>query len=164
MTKMYDAPIHTPLKTVQQDWIDYNGHMNMAYYVLLFDQSLDYVYDLLEIGESYVREQNGSCFTREIQVNYLRELSLGDRVVVEFQLLDWDAKRLHFFQTMRHGDEGYVAATSEQLALHVDMTSRRTAPFPNAVQQRLTTLMHTHGELAKPAQAGHEIGIPKTLA
>ena len=158
---MYQAPIHSPLKTVQEHWIDYNGHMNMAYYVLLFDQCLDHVYDLLGIGESYVREQNGSCFTREIQVNYLQELNLGDQVLVEFQLLDWDAKRLHFFQTMRHGDAGYLAATSEQLALHVDMTSRRTAPFPNAVQQRLAGLMHSHGGLPRPAQAGHEIGIPK---
>ena len=157
---MYQAPIQCPEKTVEQAWIDYNGHMNMAYYLLVFDRCLDHVYELLEIGEQYVREHDGSCFTREIQVNYIRELTLGDPIRVEFQLLDWDAKRLHFFQTMRHGAEGYLAATTEQLALHVNMTSRRTAPFPNAVQERLKELMSSHSALDKPEQVGHKIGIP----
>lgn len=161
---MYDAPIKCPQKTVQKAWIDYNGHMNMAYYLLVFDQCLDYVYDQLDIGERYVREHNGSCFTREIQVNYLQELTLADPIVVEFQLLDWDAKRLHFFQTMRHGRDGYLCATSEQLALHVNMTSRRTAALPDTVQQRLAEMMHSHGQLPKPEQVGHSIGIRKQAA
>ena len=161
---MYEAPIQCPEKSVEQAWIDYNGHMNMAYYLLVFDRCLDHVYELLEIGEQYVREHDGSCFTREIQVNYLQELTLGDPIRVEFQLLDWDAKRLHFFQTMRHGEEGYLAATTEQLALHVNMTSRRTAPFPDVVQERLAQLMSSHSALGKPKQVGHKIGIRRPAA
>jgi len=161
---MFEAPIACPPRKVEKQWIDYNGHMNVAYYVLLFDQCLDYVYNLLGIGEDYVRTQGGSCFTREIQVNYLSELTLGDPVVVEFQLLDWDEKRLHFLETMRHADQGYLAATAEQLALHVDMTNRRTAPFPDAIQQRLTALMDAHSTLAKPDEVGQTIGIRRNPA
>ena len=84
-----------------------------------FDRALDHVYDQLGIGADYVRLRGGSCFTREVHVNYLRELSAGDPIRVTFQLLDWDAKRMHFFEEMYHAEQGYLAATSEQLALHV---------------------------------------------
>ena len=131
---MSTAPIVCPPASVQEAWIDYNGHMNMAFYNLVFDQALDFVFDQLGIGAEYVKTRGGSCFTREIHVNYLAELSLGDPIRVTLQLLDWDAKRLHFFQQMYHAEEDYLAATSEQLALHVDMESRRTAPFPEEIQ------------------------------
>ena len=156
---MYDAPILCPPTTVEEAWIDYNGHMNMAFYVLAFDQCLDHVYEHLEIGEQYMRDHNGSCFTREVQVNYVRELTLGDPIHVEFQLLDWDSKRLHFFETMRHGTRGYIAATCEQLALHVDMTNRRTTPFSDATQVRIAEMMSAHAHLTKPEQVGQSIGI-----
>lgn len=146
---------------MQKAWIDYNGHMNMAFYNLVFDQCLDFVFDELGIGSDYVTEEGGSCFTREIHVNYLSELSLDDPIRVTFQLLDWDAKRLHFFEEMYHADEGYLAATSEQMALHVDMGTRRTAPFPDDIQARLTKLMDAHRTLAAPEQVGHVIGIPR---
>jgi len=154
------APIVCPEKSVQEAWIDYNGHMNMAFYNLVFDQCLDFVFDELGIGAEYIKTQGGSCFTREIHVNYLAELSLGDPIRVTFQLLDWDAKRLHYFEEMYHAGEDYLAATSEQLALHVDMHSRRTAPFPDEIQSRLAELMKAHRDLAVPEQVGHVIGIP----
>ena len=118
---MSSTPIVCPPNSVQEAWIDYNGHMNMAFYNLVFDQALDFVFDELGVGADYVKNRGGSCFTREIHVNYLAELSLGEPIRVTFQLLDWDAKRLHFFEEMYHADAGYLAATSEQLALHVDM-------------------------------------------
>ena len=151
---MPDAPIRCPTRTVKAGWIDYNGHMNMAYYLMVFDQSLDHVYDELGIGEAYTRSGQGSCFTREVHVNYLQELTRDDPISVTFQLLDWDAKRLHFFQHMYHAEQNYLAATAEQLALHVDMTSRRTAAFPAAVQAQLGELMQAHQQLEMPAEAG----------
>jgi acyl-CoA thioester hydrolase len=155
------AAIVCPEQSVQEAWIDYNGHMNMAFYNLVFDQCLDFVFDQLGIGAEYVKSEGGSCFTREIHVNYLAELSLGDPIRVTFQLLDWDAKRLHFFEEMYHAEEGYLAATSEQLALHVDMRSRRTAPFPAEICSRLDQLMESHRSLSLPEQVGHVIGIPR---
>ena len=109
-----------------------------------------------------MRQRGGSCFTREIHVNYLRELSAGDPIRVTFQLLDWDAKRLHFFEEMYHADQGYLAATSEQLALHVSMTSRSTGPFPEDIQARLGELMTAHRNLPTPAQVGRVMGIRRS--
>ena len=124
-------------RRVERAWIDYNGHMNMAYYNLVFDQALDQVFDELGIGAAYVRDGGGSCFTVEIHVTYVQELKLDDPLRVTFQLLDWDEKRLHFFGEMHHAEDGYLAATSEQMSLHVDMASRKAGPLPAQAQQRI---------------------------
>ena len=131
----------------------------MAYYNLIFDQCLDYVYDHIGIGVEYAQTAGGSCFTLEVHVNYLQELVLGDPVKVTFQLLDWDAKRLHFFEEMYHAEKGYLAATSEQLSLHVDMASRRSAEFPDHIQERLARLMADHASLPRDRRVGHVMGI-----
>ena len=156
---LLNVPIVCPTMQVDDAWIDYNGHMNMAYYLLIFDRCLDFVYDHLNIGEAYVEASGGSCFSREIQVNYLQELVVGDPVRVTFQLMDYDEKRLHFFQHMYHDQDDYLAATSEQLALHVDANLRRTTPLPATVRNRLNELMQTHKTLPRPEQAGSHIGI-----
>jgi len=149
-----------PRRVVEPAWIDYNGHMNMAYYNLVFDQALDAVFDHLGIGAEYVRTRGGSFFTVEIHVHYLDELALGDPISVGFQLLDWDDKRLHFFAEMHHGTEGFLAATSEQLLLHVDMASRKAAPFPADVASNVDALMRAHHDLPRSERVGHVIGIP----
>lgn len=154
-----NAVIVCPEQRVAASWIDYNGHMNMAFYNVAFDRALDHVYDLLGIGADYVAEGGGSCFTAEVHVNYLQELLLDDPIRVEFQLLDRDAKRLHFFEHMYHAEQGYLAATSEQLAIHVDMASRRAAPFPADAAARIDALLERHGALPRPEQAGRTIGI-----
>ena len=153
-------PIICPRTHVEEAWIDYNGHMNMAYYNVVFDRGVDHFYDMIGIGESYVRE-GGSVFTMEVHVHYLNELSLGDPIEVHLRLLDHDAKRVHFFEEMYHAEEGYLAATSEQLGLHVDMTTRRSAPLPDAAQARLADVMAEHRQLPTPSQVGHVIGIPR---
>jgi len=153
------GPIICPEQRVEKAWIDYNGHMNMAFYNLAFDRALDHVYDLLGIGAEHVAAGGGSCFTLETHVNYLQEVLLDDPLRVEFQLLDRDAKRLHFFEQMYHAEEGYLAATSEQLALHVDMGSRRAAPFADDVMARVDSLFEAHRRLERPEQAGRVIAI-----
>jgi acyl-CoA thioester hydrolase len=155
----FDSPIVCPPQTVEQAWIDYNGHMNMAFYNLVFDRGLDYVYDLLGIGAEYVARGGGSCFTMETHVTYTQELLLGDPIRIHFQLLDCDSKRLHFFQHMYHAEQGYLAATSEQLALHVDLTARRAAALPDDVLTRVEQLLAQHATLPRPEQAGRAVGI-----
>jgi len=152
-------PMLCPPRNVERAWIDYNGHMNMAYYNLVFDQALDHVFDALGIGVAYVRDRQGSFFTVEIHVHYVQELSLDDPIRVQFQLLDWDEKRLHFYGEMYHGREGYLAATSEQLALHVDMNSRRAAPFPADITRNVEAMMSEHSRLPWPDRVGHVMGI-----
>jgi acyl-CoA thioester hydrolase len=154
------APYLCTERRVEPAWIDYNGHMNMAYYNLVFDQALDVVFDELGIGAAYVRDGGGSCFTVEIHVTYIQELKLGDPMRLTFQLLDWDEKRLHFFGAMYHAQEGYLAATSEQLSLHVDMRTRKAGPLPLPAQQRIAEMMQAHCHLETPPQVGHVMQIP----
>ena len=150
-----------PRQTVIPDWIDYNGHLNMAFYNVIFDKGVDHLYDHLGIGAEYAQSGVGSCFTLEVHVHYLNELSLHDEVEVHFQLLDFDEKRVHFFEQMYHTGEGYLAATSEQIGLHVDMTTRRAAPFPADVLARLEELKAAHQTIEVPSEVGHVIGIKK---
>jgi acyl-CoA thioester hydrolase len=156
-----ERPIVCPPQAVEPGWIDYNGHMNMAYYAVAFDRGLDHVYDLLGIGAGYTACGVGSCFTLEVHLSYLRELVRGAPLRVTCQLLDRDGKRLHFFQHLYHAGEGYLAATCEQLAMHVDMESRRSALFPDEALARIDALMAAHEALPRPDQAGHVIGIPR---
>lgn len=161
MTTATSAPIECPPAEVIAPWVDYNGHMNMAYYNVVFDQALDHAYDRLGIGADYVRDSGCSHFTLEAHVTYLREVRLGDPLRITWQLLDCDSKRLHYFEHMYHARDGYLAATSEQLSMHVDLTKRRAAPFPDHLRLQFEAILKQHRQLPHPEQAGHVIGIPR---
>jgi len=158
---MQPAPIETPVRTIIHDWVDYNGHLNMAYYSLLFDQALDSVFTRLELDEDYLRTGGGSAFTLEAHITYLQELLENDPVRITFQILDWDDKRMHYFEHMYHAEKGYLAATSEQMSIHVDMTTRRASPYPKNIKERIAAMAKTHASLPRPEQAGHVIGIKR---
>ncbi len=147
--------------TVKDDWIDYNGHLNMAYYNVLFDTAVDKVFEQIGLGPEYVKIRNASFFTAEVHVCYLRELSAGMPVKVTLQLIDFDAKRAHFYQELHHAEEGWLSATSEQLSLHVDMEARKVAPWPEDILANLTALAAAHGPLPRPERAGRHIEIRK---
>lgn len=144
--------------TVEKAWIDYNGHMNMAYYNVLFDRCGDQAFALLGIGQSYVAERALSVFTAEIHVCYVRELHEGDQVTVSFQLIDHDAKRLRVYQEIIHED-GWLAATAEVLTLHIDMAGPKVAPFPADVQKKVEAMQTAHGALPLPKRAGRSISL-----
>jgi acyl-CoA thioester hydrolase len=144
---------------VEPGWLDYNGHLNVAYYGVLFDRATDDAFAGIGLGAGYVRERGGSIFALEILTGFLREIGANDTVVVETQLLDHDAKRIHFFHTMRHATAGFVAATSEHVCVHVDMTTRRSAPFPPDIAARLKALAASHALLPRPERAGRRIGL-----
>jgi acyl-CoA thioester hydrolase len=154
------APFVSSPMRVEPAWIDYNGHLNMAYYNVLFDRAVDEVYELLGCGLAYVEKSRHSCYTAEVHLRYLRELHAGDPVRVTFQLFDFDAKRLHYFEELRHAEEGWLSATSENMALHVDMAARKTAPFPDAIAGRLARMKAVHSSLPVPEGAGRRIEMP----
>ena len=156
------APVECPWRNVRKEWIDYNGHMNMAFYNVVFDKGVDHVFDLLGIGSAYMSATNNSCFTMEIHVTYAQEVILNDPLRVTAQLLDADSKRLHLFLQMFHAEKGYLAATMEQMVLHVDLNERRAAPMPESVQTNVQLLREAHGKLSIPKQAGATIGIRKS--
>ena len=156
----FPAPFVSSLMRVEPQWIDYNGHLNMAYYNVLFDRAVDEVYESLGIGPSYLKRTGHSTFSAEVHVRYLREIHENDPVRVEFQLLDFDEKRIHYFETLKHADEGWVSATSENMTLHVDMTAKKVAPFPADVLRRLAAVKAAHAKLPVPAGAGRSIKMP----
>ena len=156
---VFFAPVVSSVMRVEPQWIDYNGHLNMAYYNVLFDRAVDETYALIGVGAHYVATRRQSIFTAELHVRYLRELHAGDPVRVTFQLLAYDAKRLHYFEQLYHAEEGFVSATSENLSLHVDMTSKKTAAFPHEVTARLAEMKASHALLPIPEAAGRRIGM-----
>jgi acyl-CoA thioester hydrolase len=158
---VFFAPFVSSVMRVEAGWIDYNGHLNMAYYNVLFDRAVDEVFELLGCGAEYVKSRRQSCFTAEVHVRYLRELHAGDPVRVTFQLLDFDAKRLHFFEQLFHAVDGWVSATSENMALHVDMAAGKTAAFPSDVAASLARMKAAHAKLPVPEAAGRRIGMPR---
>jgi len=156
---LFFAPFVSSVMRVESSWIDYNGHLNMAYYNVLFDRAVDEAYELLGIGADYTRAGR-SFFTAEVHLRYLRELNAGDPVRVTFQLLDFDSKRVHYFEQLFHAAEGWVSATSENMSLHVDMAAKKTAPFPAEVVRSLAMMRAAHARLPLPEAVGRSIAMP----
>lgn len=148
---------------IEPQWIDYNGHLNMAYYNVLFDRCADEAYALLGLGPDYAKTRRLTTYTAEFHICYVRELHLGDRVTCTFQLLDYDEKRFHTFQELRHVD-GWLAATGETLALHVDMAGPKVVPMPADIAASMQAMQESHAGLPRPERAGRSIGIRRTVA
>jgi acyl-CoA thioester hydrolase len=157
----FAAPFVSSVMRVEPQWIDYNGHLNMAYYNVLFDRAVDEVYEALGIGLDYLKQTHHSTFTAEVHVRYLRELHENDPVQVTFQLLDFDEKRIHYFEQLLHAEEGWLSATSENMTLHVDMAVKKVAPFPDEVMRNLARMKEAHAHLPRPAAAGRSIKMPR---
>jgi len=157
----FDAPYVAPLQQVQPDWIDYNGHLNMAFYNVLFDRCIDSGLELVGLGPDYLKQANASYFTLEAHVTYLQELPPDAPVRATLQILDFDSKRIHCFQELYHAEEDFLSATSESMALHVDMTEKRSVPFPPEVLSRIEAMYEAHKHLGRKPQVGHVIGIPR---
>ena len=155
------APFVSSTMRVEPGWIDYNGHMNMAYHHVLFDRAVDEAFGVAGLGHEYLEERKASFFAAEVHTLYKRELKGGDSVRVTLQLVDHDEKRLHFYMEIRHATEGWVAASSENLALHVDMRTRTVAPFPADILGNLAVMKAAHDRLSRPAALGRVIAIPR---
>jgi acyl-CoA thioester hydrolase len=147
---------------IEPQWIDYNGHLNMAYYNVLMDRSLDEFFAVLGIGPDYIKTRNCSTMTAECHVRYVREVHLGDPVQVSTQILGFDAKRLHTFETLRHATEGWISATSENLTLHIDMSVRRVAPFPPDIAATIASVAASHLTLPRPDGADRAVALAGT--
>ena len=153
------APFVSSTMRVEPGWIDYNGHMNMAYYLVLFDRAVDEAFELAGLGADYLRERNASYFTAEIHVTYRRELSVREEVRVTVQIVDHDEKRIQAYFEIRHAREGWLAAACEKLFLHVDMATRRVSQFPPDILANLTAMKAAHERLPRPEALGRSIGL-----
>ena len=154
------TPIMSKPMAIEKEWIDYNGHLNMAYYNVLFDRCSDEAFEAMGMGLDYVKQRRLTIYTAEVHVCYVQELHLDHKVQVSFQLIDHDEKRLRAYQEIRHVD-GWLAATSETLSLHVDMSGPKVAPFPADVMAKVEAMRAAHSVLPMPERAGRSIGIKR---
>jgi acyl-CoA thioester hydrolase len=154
------APFLSSVMQIEPQWIDYNGHLNMAYYNVMMDRAIDEMWLQLGIGPTYMKERHGSTFTAECHVRYLREIHLGDPVQVTVHLLAADEKRIHTFEELRHATEGWLSATSENMTVHIDMSARKVAPFPPDIRARIQDVVNSHAAIARPEGTGRKVAMP----
>lgn len=144
---------------VQGAWVDYNGHMNVAYYVLVFDHATDAVLDHLGGGTAYRQESNHSVFVGEMHVAYEREVVEGDALIVTSHLLAFDQRKLILLHEMRRVDQAAVVASNEVLCLHVDLAARRSAPWPAEITARFERIAAAHPTAAALPTAGRRLSL-----
>ncbi|MDU8928916.1 thioesterase family protein [Alisedimentitalea sp. MJ-SS2] len=156
----FDAPFISDPMPVEPQWIDYNDHLNMAYYNVLMDRGVDQLWDLLGFGIDYRTRTGCTTFSAEYHMRYMRELNLGDQVRVSFQLIDHTEKSFHFYQELRHID-GWLSARGEGLGLHVDQSgdNPRVAPMPPAILSGFQALKAAHAPMPRPETTGKAIAI-----
>ena len=155
------APLDRHRATVLPEWIDWNGHMNVGFYVVAFDKATDTLCTQLGVGWEYTREKVGMTFVLEAHVTYDREVREGDPLRITTQVLDYDSKRVHYFHTMHHGDEGWVASTNELILMNIDYETRRSVPWPEETFRRLELMAAAHAKLPRPDKAGRVIAIKR---
>ena len=134
--------------------------MNVAYYTLVFDHAVDAFFDYIGLGETYRERGSGSTFAVEQHITYNREVVEGDALRCETRLIGFDGKRIHHYHEMFHATAGYLAATTEFLSLHVDLSIRRVTPLPDAILKTLGELLTAHETLPPSDRVGRAISIP----
>jgi acyl-CoA thioester hydrolase len=153
------VPFAEARAVVRPEWIDYNGHMNVGYFNVVFDIAADAFLEFLGFTQEFRKRHGSTTFALEQHLNFLREVNEGDALRFEARLLDFDAKRFHFYQEMyRVGDER-PAASCEGLSAHVSTVTRKTAPMPNVLLERLAAIRQAHSALERPWQIGHTISV-----
>ena len=128
------APLDTHRSTVLPEWVDWNGHMNVAFYVTAFDQASGAFMRNMGLGRRYVDGKLGMTFVLETHVTYDREMKEGAPMRFATQLLARDAKKVHLFHEMFHAEQGYLAATNETIVMNIDYASRRSAPSQSSTR------------------------------
>ena len=148
---------------VKPEWIDANGHMNVAYYVLAFDLGVDKLWEDFGITTEYIESGAGSTFAVESHVIYRQELMVNDPYFVTAQLLAYDEKRIHQFQRMYHAEKRFLAATAEWMNLHVDLEKRRVSPWPDSILAKLRKFSREQPDRTYPDEAGKQMRIARPI-
>lgn len=145
---------------IKPEWLDYNNHMNVAYYVLIFDLAFEELLLSLGLGEKIAKTTGISTMILESHITYDQEVSLGQDVEIRMQLVDHDHKCMHlYFEMYVKGDRGYLASTLEQISLCVDLNKRKSISFPEEVMTKIKFLSQQQAHLGRPQNIGRKIGI-----
>ena len=148
---------------VKPEWIDANGHMNVAYYVLAFDLGVDALWESFGITTEYIEHSYGSTFAVESHITYQQELMEGDPFFVTAQILAFDNKRIHQFQRLYHAEKEFLAATGEWMNLHVDLEKRRVSQWPESILAKLAEYSREQADQSYPEEAGKQMSIRRPI-
>mgnify|MGYP003625504203 FL=1 len=146
---------------VLPEWIDYNGHMNDACYVVAFSQAVEGFMSCIDLNETFRSEHDVSIYTLQSMVSYLHEVSEGENIVIKGQLLESDAKKLRLFLTMSHATTHVELATMETLLLHMDMIRHKASPFLPHTLSLVENIQTAHNKLETPKNAGKPISLKR---
>ncbi|MEM7113776.1 MAG: thioesterase family protein [Chloroflexota bacterium] len=155
-----EAPLTLVETPVDSSWIDYNGHMTEASYLTAVGDAADAFFRYVGIDEAY-RAAGNAYFTVETHLCHLRECNAQDTLRMTTQVLDCDAKRLHFFHGLYDAANGDLVATGEQMLIHVDTVNGRSAPVKPHVHDALTAIMESHQQMPVPKQVGRRMTIKR---
>ena len=122
-------PVHIDTRKIIKEWIDYNGHMNMAYYVLIFDQAWENILNKFQMGGEKAEESKRTTMVVETRTTYDSEVKEGDEVEVYVSYFDHDKKRLHLKCEMYEKKTKKLSATMENLSLYIDLDKRKVTEF-----------------------------------
>jgi acyl-CoA thioester hydrolase len=153
------APFDEYRDAVRPEWIDHNRHLNMGYYMVVFDLATDAFFRWVGLDDAHRRAHRVTTFCLEAHITYRREVGEGAPLRFTTVLLGHDAKRLHYLHAMYHATEGYLASTNELISLHVSEATRRAAPMAPGVLERLGRIQRVHDTLARPPDAGRRVGL-----
>ena len=163
MTKeTLSSPYRTKNQTVLSEWIDYNGHMNVAYYTLAFDRALDFFFeDVLKIGPSFVEKNNEGPFALKASYNYFSELLVGEKFFVDISIFDFDFKRVHVFGEMRKNKSLELSAVFETVLMNMDLRVRKVKPYPERVLELFKLFKMSLAKDKIPMEIGNKITLKK---
>ena len=160
--RKYSTPIILPEQEVLNEWLDYNGHMNVAYYTLAFDKSLDiFLEDLLGIGESHAYKNNQGPFVVQAHYHYLNEMRLNEKFHVRLFVVDCDKNKMHLCMEIYSLFQEKVIAVVEQVLINVNLKLRKSEPYPPWAFEKLIKLKNTHKNASLPSAFGKSIGLKK---
>ena len=158
----FKAPFRTKNQTVLAEWIDYNGHMNVAYYTLAFDKALDFFFeDVLDIGPSFVEKNKEGPFALKASYNYFSELLEAECFFVDISILDFDTKRVHVFGEMRKDTSLELSAVFETVLMNMDLSARKVKQYPDRVIKLFKLYKSSLDKDKIPLEIGNKITLKK---
>jgi len=154
------APLRTLDATIIEDWIDYNGHLNEAYYLVIFSKATDAIQDYLGMTFDSIKSTGYTLFTVETHLRYLQEIGLGKDVYVTTQIVESDSKRVRLFHSMYNAQDELLA-TAEKLFLSYNLQQEGVVNFNDEFASNLASLVEQQSQLPMPEAAGAGIALKK---
>ena len=154
------VPFKSKNRKVQKEWIDYNGHMNVAYYTLAFDEAIDEFLETdIGIGPSFIKKHQQGSYALQTQYRYIAELILNAGFVVTIFVADFTLKRMHLILKMIDPKSKALFATCETIMVNVDLKKRKSCEYPEFVRIKLKQLYDASEDLRLSTNIGHPIGL-----